>query len=77
VRRTLLAGQPVNSEAVLHGEVALNYMPLDLVSVATGVAESLQHFVHLGGQSTQLSLELDSNLPLSVNGDITKVGGLC
>jgi signal transduction histidine kinase len=62
--------------ALCYGEVALNYMPFDLVAVITGAAESLQHYSSFIGKGSKLTLELDPQLPLSLNGDMTKVSAL-
>ncbi|KAI9001879.1 CheY-like superfamily [Gaertneriomyces semiglobifer] len=52
---------------------AINIMPFDLVAIITGVAESMQHFSTHTGRGTQVTLDLDPRLPLSVNGDLTKI----
>ncbi|KAI8819085.1 CheY-like superfamily [Fimicolochytrium jonesii] len=60
--------------AALQGETSLvNIMAFDLVAIITGVAESMQHFSTQTGKGTQVTLDLDPRLPLSVNGDLTKV----
>ena len=52
---------------------SVNIMAFDLVAIITGVAESMQHFSAHTGKGTQVTLELDPRLPLSVNGDLTKI----
>jgi hypothetical protein len=48
-------------------------MPFDIVAVITGVGESRQESRGMDGNGTQVTLELDPRLPLSVEGDLTKV----
>ncbi|KAJ3278523.1 hypothetical protein HK104_002256 [Borealophlyctis nickersoniae] len=52
---------------------AVNIMAFDLVAIITGVAECMQHFSTHTGKGTQVTLNLDPRLPLSVNGDLTKI----
>ncbi|KAJ3004625.1 hypothetical protein HKX48_001132 [Thoreauomyces humboldtii] len=61
--------------AALHwGDPFVNIMPFDIVASITGVAESMQHMSRHTGCGTQVALDLDPELPLSVNGDLTKIG---
>jgi hypothetical protein len=48
-------------------------MPFDIIAVITGVGESRQESKGTDGTGTQETLELDPRLPLSVEGDLTKV----
>ncbi|KAJ3134982.1 hypothetical protein HDU90_004307 [Geranomyces variabilis] len=58
----LQSGKPVN-----------NIMPFDMRATITGVAESMQHMSIHTGRGTQVALDLDPQIPPSVNGDLTKV----
>ncbi|KAI8918670.1 hypothetical protein DFJ77DRAFT_508938 [Powellomyces hirtus] len=51
----------------------VNIIPFDIVATMTGVAEAMQHLSTHTGKGTQVVLDLDSNIPLSVNGDLTKI----
>jgi hypothetical protein len=59
--------------ALFHDEGGVNSMPFDIVAVITGVGESRQESRGMDGNGTQVTLELDPRLPLSVEGDLTKV----
>jgi hypothetical protein len=48
-------------------------MPFDIIAVITGVGESRQESKGSDCNGTQVTLELDPRLPLSVEGDLTKV----
>jgi len=59
--------------ALLHGQATINCVPFDIVAIITGVAESMQHFSEREGKGTQVKLDIDPKLPLSISGDLTKV----
>jgi hypothetical protein len=60
-------------EALLHDEAGTQSIPFDLAALMTGVSEFRQESQDSSGKRTQLDLELDPRLPLSVEGDLTKV----
>jgi signal transduction histidine kinase len=61
--------------ALCHDQGMTNIMPFDIVAVITGVAEYRQDRTEVEGRATgtPVHLELDPKLPLSVEGDLTKV----
>jgi hypothetical protein len=59
--------------ALFHEGGGLKSMPFDIIAVITGVGESRQESKGTDGTGTQETLELDPRLPLSVEGDLTKV----
>ncbi|KAJ3159340.1 hypothetical protein HDU88_000625 [Geranomyces variabilis] len=59
--------------ALQSGKPTNNIMPFDLRATITGVAESMQHMSIHTGRGTQVTLDLDPEIPRSVNGDLTKV----
>jgi signal transduction histidine kinase len=59
--------------ALLHDQAGLSSIPFDLVAIMTGVGEFRQDSVGNDAKGTPLSLELDPRIPLSVEGDLTKV----
>ncbi|KAJ3160467.1 hypothetical protein HDU88_007967 [Geranomyces variabilis] len=48
-------------------------MLFDMRATITGVAESMQHMSIQTGRGTQVALDLDAQIPRSVNGNLTKV----
>ncbi|KAJ3144636.1 hypothetical protein HDU86_001664 [Geranomyces michiganensis] len=59
--------------ALQNGKPTNNIMPFDMRATITGVAESMQHMSIHTGRGTQVALDLDPQIPRSVNGDLTKV----
>lgn len=59
--------------ALLHGTSSLYHVSFDLVAIITGIAESMQHYSEKEGKGTQVALQIDPKIPLSVFGDLTKV----
>ena len=59
--------------ALQTGTPATNIIAFDMRAVITGVAESMQHMSIHTGRGTQVALDMDPLLPLSVNGDLAKV----
>ncbi|KAI8584894.1 CheY-like superfamily [Geranomyces variabilis] len=50
-----------------------NIIPFDIVGIITGVAESVQRMSIHGRHGTLVALDLDPELPLSIDGDLTKL----
>jgi signal transduction histidine kinase len=59
--------------ALSHDQGTINIMPFDIVAVITGVAECRQEQTERDQNGKPVILELDPTLPLSVEGDLTKV----
>jgi hypothetical protein len=59
--------------ALLHDQSGISSIPFDLVATMTGVGEFRQDSFGEDGIGTQLGLKLDPRIPLSVEGDLTKV----
>ncbi|KAJ3144601.1 hypothetical protein HDU86_001668 [Geranomyces michiganensis] len=55
------------------GTLTQNVIPFDIVATIIGIAESMQHMSIHTAREIQVVLDLDPELPLSINGDQTKV----
>ncbi|KAJ3160747.1 hypothetical protein HDU88_007853 [Geranomyces variabilis] len=59
--------------ALQSGKPTNNCMPFDMKSTITGVAESLRHTSLPTARGPEIALDLDPQIPLLVNGDLTKI----
>ncbi|KAJ3144160.1 hypothetical protein HDU89_008944 [Geranomyces variabilis] len=66
-------GRMQDLAALQHDAPVINVMPFDIVGVITGVAESVQRMTIHGRHGTLVALDLDPELPVSINGDLTKM----